>query len=47
VTAESKGIELQTKIPDSRVEVWADPTRVRQVLWNLLTNAPRVNSPLR
>jgi CheY-like chemotaxis protein len=39
VTAESKGIELQTKIPDSRVEVWADPTRVRQVLWNLLTNA--------
>lgn len=43
---EGLGIEVQ-ELPDSRPYVVADPSRVRQVLRNLLTNAERYGGPNR
>jgi signal transduction histidine kinase/DNA-binding response OmpR family regulator len=39
---ESAGLELRVEIaPDLPATIWADPTRIRQVLYNLLNNAAR------
>ncbi|MBC8123244.1 MAG: PAS domain-containing sensor histidine kinase [Gemmatimonadaceae bacterium] len=38
---ESAGITLHTRLPDTPVWIWADPTRMQQVVWNLLTNATK------
>lgn len=38
---EAKGLALEVDIPDRSPNVFADPTRVRQVLLNLLNNARR------
>lgn len=34
-----KGVELELKLPDAPVELWIDPERLGQVLFNLLRNA--------
>ncbi|SEU34089.1 response regulator [Stigmatella erecta] len=38
-TAEARGVQLQTDLDGVSESVLADPTRLQQVLWNLLTNA--------
>lgn len=38
-TADSKGIQLQCCLDESMGVVYADPDRLQQILWNLLTNA--------
>jgi two-component system, chemotaxis family, CheB/CheR fusion protein len=38
-TADMKGIVLEVALCEERVEVWGDPSRLQQVVWNLLTNA--------
>jgi signal transduction histidine kinase len=38
---ESAGLELRVTIAPGLPEVWADPTRICQVLHNLLNNAVR------
>jgi signal transduction histidine kinase len=35
------GHDLVADLPEERLEVWADPDRVEQVLFNLLTNAAK------
>ncbi len=37
--AESKGIEVTASIGEEELQVLADPERITQVLWNLLSNA--------
>ncbi len=37
--AESKGIDLTAEVTDDGLQVLADPERIAQVLWNLLSNA--------
>lgn len=39
LAAQAKSIEIQTKLDASVGEILGDPTRLQQVLWNLLTNA--------
>jgi signal transduction histidine kinase len=38
-SASQAGVKLEADIPDSALPVQGDPGRIRQVLWNLLTNA--------
>jgi PAS domain S-box-containing protein len=38
-SAQVKGIAIEIALPPSLQDVWADPGRIQQVLWNLLTNA--------
>lgn len=38
-TAEAKGVTLVTSYEPGPASVWADPHRMQQVLWNLLSNA--------
>jgi PAS domain S-box-containing protein len=35
----AKGLVISTQLAAAEHWVWADPTRIRQVFWNLLTNA--------
>ena len=37
--AESRGIELGTKLSDREVEIWADERAIKQIFLNLLSNA--------
>ncbi|HHY94715.1 MAG TPA: hypothetical protein GX513_06855, partial [Firmicutes bacterium] len=37
--AHARGLQLHVDIPPSLPPLWADPTRVKQVLYNLLSNA--------
>jgi CheY-like chemotaxis protein/two-component sensor histidine kinase len=38
-TADAKGVSLMTAIESKPVLVWADPDRLQQVFWNLLSNS--------
>ena len=38
-TAQAKGVEIDTSIPDSTLTVLGDSTRLRQIVWHLLANA--------
>ena len=38
---QSRGLELRTEIEANLPNIWVDPTRIRQVLFNLLNNAAR------
>jgi signal transduction histidine kinase/ActR/RegA family two-component response regulator len=38
-TAEAKRVRLEAVLDPQAGEVWADPDRLQQVVWNLLTNA--------
>ncbi|MGM0400534.1 MAG: ATP-binding protein [Chloroflexota bacterium] len=38
---ESRGLALRVEIDDDLPQLWLDPTRIRQVLFNLLNNAAR------
>ena len=38
-TASAKGVAVRLDVPQALPELFADPDRLRQVLWNLLTNA--------
>ena len=38
-TAESKGVELRFEHADARVDLFGDPERLQQVVWNLVSNA--------
>ena len=39
LTAEAKGIDLQTQLDSREIVVAGDPMRLQQVFWNLLSNA--------
>jgi PAS domain S-box-containing protein len=43
--AEAKGIVLSTDLDPRASEVFCDPKRMQQVVWNLLTNAIKFSSP--
>ena len=43
--AEEKHLELEIDIVPSPVQVLSDPTRLRQVFWNLLANAVKFSEP--
>ena len=43
--AVAKGIRLVAEVADPDEPVFADPERIQQVLWNLLTNAIKFSSP--
>jgi signal transduction histidine kinase len=43
--AEARSVVVDTCVPDNAVDVWADPTRIRQVLDNLLSNAVKYSAP--
>ena len=43
--AEPAGVEITARLPDAPVVVAADPSRVRQLLMNLLTNAVKYTPP--
>jgi len=36
--ARAKGVEVQTSLPDTSIVVLGDPTRLRQIAWQLLSN---------
>ena len=38
-TAQAKGVEIDTSIPESTLTVLGDSTRLRQIVWHLLANA--------
>ncbi len=42
--ADKKRVTIETKIEIESEVVWADPVRLQQVLWNLLTNAIKFSS---
>jgi signal transduction histidine kinase len=37
--AQAKSVQIETRFPDARLAVMADPARLRQILWHLLANA--------
>lgn len=37
--SEKKSVEIESNLPDSGEMIRADPTRLQQIIWNLLTNA--------
>jgi CheY-like chemotaxis protein len=37
--ADAKGVRIDTRLPEQPVAVLGDATRLRQIVWNLLTNA--------
>ena len=37
--ADAKGVQIETTLPDQPVAVLGDATRLRQIVWHLLTNA--------
>ena len=37
--AEKKSVEIKSDFPNSKDIIYADPIRVQQIIWNLLTNA--------
>ena len=37
--AVSKGVRLVARLDRTRVEMWADPNRLQQIVWNLVSNA--------
>ncbi|MGC9348952.1 MAG: ATP-binding protein [Anaerolineae bacterium] len=39
--AESQGLYLRASVPSNSADIWVDPTRIRQVLFNLINNAIR------
>jgi PAS domain S-box-containing protein len=41
----AQGCRLAARLPAGRLQVWADPDRVEQVLVNLLTNAVKYSAP--
>ena len=41
----AQGCKLAAVLPEGRLQVWADPDRVEQVLVNLLTNAAKYSAP--
>jgi PAS domain S-box-containing protein len=43
--AESKKIDLRVKMPDVPLEIWADRSRITQVITNLMTNAINYTPP--
>lgn len=34
-----KGVDLQSEIEPSPLSIWGDPTRLQQIVWNLLSNS--------
>src|SRR6185436_9616977 len=45
LSADARGIRLQLVIPETPLVVRGEARRVRQIFWNLLTNAIKFNSP--
>src|SRR5262249_60278414 len=37
--ADAKGISIETDLPSEIGQITGDPTRVQQVIWNMLSNA--------
>ncbi len=40
-----RGLRLNLDLPEAKLQVWAEPRRLRQVLLNLLSNAIKYNKP--
>ena len=38
-TAQARGVQVETSFPDAPIAVLGDQTRLRQIVWHLLTNA--------
>jgi PAS domain S-box-containing protein len=45
LAAQTKGVALELKLPDSSVRVLGDPARLKQAVWNLLSNAVKFTPP--
>jgi two-component system CheB/CheR fusion protein len=43
--AESKHVTIETEINAQSITLWADPERLQQIVWNLLTNAIKFSKP--